>query len=1084
MVLKPLKLWKKSLLITAEVLMVVVVLCLIGGGILAWRLNQGPVEIGFARKFIESELSNADQNIRLDVRGVFLEWSGIDQRPQIRLENIRLLNTQTGRSALGLESVSVTLSRTGLFVGSLSPRTIIINKPLLTVLRDRDGSFRLAMEQKEDISPVEKKDVDLARSSDILFGILDVLAGSPDDIPASWPIRSLRLVMMNEASMMVEDHVLGQSWLVPRVNLMFRRGQDELMSTAELWLDDSSRKIPNLKADVAYNAETKNIIADVAVDDLNTSFLASRFPDYSWLEGQDITLGGQAQARLESGLALSDISAKLESRSGQVVIPDLYDKPVAFKRLFLNLSYNGKDEKLLVRESDITLADDFSLTLSGMVQQRSGRRLNIPVSIGIKSLSQVHMKDFWPNRLDEEGAKDWALNRLGDGRIYDSQLDMVLDASINPVVFGPFQPGESPFSDEDQESGAVDQHGDGWDVTLSDLKAVFNIDGMTVDYNAPMLPLKKAAGKGVFDYRTDRLVIDVDSGFLGDLAVQSGKVVIDTVTGSEIGHAKIDAHLKGPLKSAFEYISKDPISVNLPTDIKKIEGSTDLKIKVSFPTLADLPEEDVIVSVEGKASDIFIPKIVSGLDVSGGPVDIRVKDNRVDVSGTGRLSGRDTKFTMAQYFSAKGNPFFMQAKASLMIDQGLRDHFNIDLSDWMEGAVPGDVVYTEFGDGKTEVDVKVDATPANLMVKPMNYTKPPGMVASASAKAFLKNGDIQKVTNLVVETPDGRVEDAVLEFSGSGKDVVLKKGSLPKARLKESDVAITFDINDKNIINMAVQGSFLDATPFLENDNKTGDYEGPGLSASVNVARMRTAEARLIENAKAYVSMDTMGDLNQLDLDAKAGRGKIVFRYRPDFNRNIMTLRIESDDAGAALRAFDVYENAVGGKLAVHGESTPGGNKRIVSGKADITDFKVVKAPALARLVNAISLTGVLELLGSDGIYFTRLETKFNWEKLRGGNLIKVSDGRTSGSSMGLTFEGSVDQSQKMMNITGTIVPVSLVNDILGNIPILGTILSGGSDGGVFAATYSVRGDVKNPTITVNPLAVLTPGFLRRIFFE
>ena len=85
---------------------------------------------------------------------------------------------------------------------------------------------------------------------------------------------------------------------------------------------------------------------------------------------------------------------------------------------------------------------------------------------------------------------------------------------------------------------------------------------------------------------------------------------------------------------------------------------------------------------------------------------------------------------------------------------------------------------------------------------------------------------------------------------------------------------------------------------------------------------------------------------------------------------------------------------------------------------------------------------------------------------------------------MGLTFEGQVDRIQQTMNVTGTIVPVTLVNDILGSIPLLGDILSGGSDGGVFAATYSVRGPVKNPTIMVNPLAVLTPGFLRRIFFE
>jgi hypothetical protein len=36
----------------------------------------------------------------------------------------------------------------------------------------------------------------------------------------------------------------------------------------------------------------------------------------------------------------------------------------------------------------------------------------------------------------------------------------------------------------------------------------------------------------------------------------------------------------------------------------------------------------------------------------------------------------------------------------------------------------------------------------------------------------------------------------------------------------------------------------------------------------------------------------------------------------------------------------------------------------------------------------------------------------------------------------------------------------------------------------VFAATYKVEGDAKKTKITINPLSVLAPGILRKIFFE
>ncbi len=66
------------------------------------------------------------------------------------------------------------------------------------------------------------------------------------------------------------------------------------------------------------------------------------------------------------------------------------------------------------------------------------------------------------------------------------------------------------------------------------------------------------------------------------------------------------------------------------------------------------------------------------------------------------------------------------------------------------------------------------------------------------------------------------------------------------------------------------------------------------------------------------------------------------------------------------------------------------------------------------------------------------------------------------------------------MNLRGTLVPSYTLNSLLGNIPILGMLLTGGEGEGVFALTYRVRGSVESPTVSVNPLSVLAPGFLRR----
>jgi len=61
-------------------------------------------------------------------------------------------------------------------------------------------------------------------------------------------------------------------------------------------------------------------------------------------------------------------------------------------------------------------------------------------------------------------------------------------------------------------------------------------------------------------------------------------------------------------------------------------------------------------------------------------------------------------------------------------------------------------------------------------------------------------------------------------------------------------------------------------------------------------------------------------------------------------------------------------------------------------------------------------------------------------------------------------------------------VPAYGVNGMLGAVPILGDILASRKGEGVFGVTYAMKGNLNEPSLTTNPLSLLTPGILRRIF--
>ena len=69
-----------------------------------------------------------------------------------------------------------------------------------------------------------------------------------------------------------------------------------------------------------------------------------------------------------------------------------------------------------------------------------------------------------------------------------------------------------------------------------------------------------------------------------------------------------------------------------------------------------------------------------------------------------------------------------------------------------------------------------------------------------------------------------------------------------------------------------------------------------------------------------------------------------------------------------------------------------------------------------------------------------------------------------------------------MSSLRGTFVPAYALNNFLARVPIVGLFIGGGQNEGMFGMTYEVVGPTGNATLRVNPMSMIAPGFLRKIF--
>ena len=190
-------------------------------------------------------------------------------------------------------------------------------------------------------------------------------------------------------------------------------------------------------------------------------------------------------------------------------------------------------------------------------------------------------------------------------------------------------------------------------------------------------------------------------------------------------------------------------------------------------------------------------------------------------------------------------------------------------------------------------------------------------------------------------------------------------------------------------------------------------------------------------------------------------------------NTNDKTLEVYSDLAKPLLSDFKFFEGLEGGDLNF--KSTFG--SELSSSNLTINNFKLNKAPALAKILSLADLKGLTDTLKGDGISFDTLSAKYNSDSSQ----MKIDEIFMIGPSISILIDGYVEKKSGLVSLRGTLVPAKTLNSLIAKIPVVGDILIGKKVGeGVFGISFKVKGLPNDLKTTVNPIKTLTPRFITR----
>jgi AsmA-like C-terminal region/Protein of unknown function len=1138
--IRPVKIFLKS--ITALIIVVALVVAAgfwrLSVGPVSLSILVGTVENLINENFDDLTVSFEDMVLEKDKESGVVQFRFIDLRVR---DSDNSLVARTSRLAFRMsmgDLIGGTLSPTHLEL--LRPK-MFVHRKLDGSIRLGFGEIQAGGRKDVDLTEKNKSGTGENETSTPITTISPGSSGSPENVEDmiallqatllsdddKGPGARLRQIEIINAALTLYDEPNATTWVSPKANVTMTRARDGLTASVEADIK-VGRETFSLNVQSAYSKSTQRIKVDLSFKGMKPETLAKHVPDLEVLKFLRLPVSGSASAEiaLDGKMLNADIDIKLGA--GKLIFSEDLKDEIGVSAGRILAKYNQEKRLLVIEPSMIDLSGG-KATLSGFLTPEgdSGNPFsNFSYNLELANIKIIGKKTIEIDRIIAIGTadSDKAILDLETTELHAGEARIRLSGTVNAkgdtpeikvsgnieniataklLEIWPLEAarGLRVWIDENLDafvprgSFEVDIDGqdiarliDGSEVPKGFLNAEFEVSDATVRYFEGLPSLRQAFGRGIL----------VDSRFEfiaegGEAIVASGKKVQLTTASFITDWAVADpaigivrASVKGSTSAVMELLDNDPLNFGkkMGVDPKTIGGEAVGDLVFTMPLLADLPVEKVDIKAKAKLIDVKLPKAFGDFDVTKGNLDLDITMFGLKGTGTLNLKGTKTSLVWAENFGVRGKRS-SEFKLKTVLDDAARKRMGLKLSTFMSGPATVSFVLKGTGSNLSKARVVADLTKATLFRKRIGWVSPPGAKTTARLDMKFNKGGAIDIRNIEVISKERKIfVTGNLGLNARGE---VSRFDLPEIRLGPLNLySVSANRNPAGTLEVAVKGKSFDARPLIVNalnrDKKVpAAKKDKDLEKIVLIASFDTVYAHNKQVFKGFSAQINSVGADVIAIRATASvNGKKPFRF--DYGDKAGTpnnLKITSEDAGAVLKAFDLYSKIQQGQLDLEASISPAGSDKPTTGRLKIKQFDIANDARLKGLTQTIVNDDqqIQELL-RESVSFTSFRMPF---QLLDGRLM-IGNSILKGAVLGASGRGIIDTKSEVLNIEGTLIPIYAVNSIVGNIPVLGQILVGRKGEGIFGVTFSLRGTMAKPVFSINPASVLAPGFLRQFF--
>ncbi len=1102
-------------------------------GAFLWRLSIGPVSIGFLNDRIRTEINRSLDGLQVHLSDAVIEQDHTTGMPHVRLRNVEVLDAsgaviaRAPRAAIGLDS-------SALLSASIVPRRLELIGPRILLKRSASGGFQLGFGE----TPAHGAGLPEAELPETISGKSDQIQGPEDIVPQtsastildllaqelsgtgkqSSALASIESVQVTDADIQVYDEVNLVNWHAPKANLAFQRMPFGFKLLSEVTIASGDGDPWRAEISTSYQAKSKIYAVSARIFDLVPANIADQIFALSKFAQVQLPLSGHAEFELQSDGTIVNASAEFSAAAGRVGLPGYISEPILIDEGSVRLDFDPATGGIVINNSSV-LVGGSRADLTGRIdpdRSSDGKLQALKLALKARNVSidpDGTLKQVIPiDRVDFEGVAS-----VGEAKLEVNDLIIIAgpagvrlrgtftggDRSVGMHLAGRAQevpsevlkrlwppmitPKTRKWVTDNVEAGRVSEAEFTVDLAPDELadavkqgvmrnEAInlkFSLSDVSTRYFKDLPQIRATAGSGIaqgdrFDLKLENASISWGDGKKKLELPGASMVAVDLL--APLTTTQYLVHATGRVATILEYMDFPALELLEKTKLERdrLDGhaAVDLTLTVKIPK--DSSKEQVTVAAVAKLTDATFRNALDDIDLEKGVITIDLSGDDLTAKGTARLAAIPVELEVRRQLTGEGQAS-VTLEANITNEQ--RAKFAGAINDFVDGPISVRVTLPDISGKVSKLAVDADLSKASLKLDAIGWSRAPKAKTYASF-AYEKNDKGSTIRDFELKAPD---------ISITGELDLNRKGAVTEARFPvvvlsdENRFGVTLGQNEDRLA-IALTGRSFDARPLLKSifGAKSGaDGETKqSYSVKIDLSRVYAQRGEILTDVTGEISARSGVVQNAHVQGTFISGNPVVFKMAPDGDTR--ELRVAGRDAGAALRAANLYSKIAGGALDFEAKMVNGPGGSLRSGRLIIRDFEVRDEAALAELDRKgkpKKSSGPRKA----GVAFSKLTLPFTADN----RFIRIGDAVVKGPQMCATADGLIRRADGAIDIDGTIIPACALNRVPGDIPIIGDILVGD---GLFGLTYALGGAISNPKFQVNPVSAIAPGIFRRFF--